>query len=153
MSLKKHYKHLCSGGHLFYRYTLWLGQDHLLYISAGIFVEEYKRFYFKDIQYLMIHKTKSWKVWDILLTCLGVAFLIVTIGSSNTGALVAGIVAGLLFSILAVNLIMGPTCAAQIQTAVQKEQLHCMVRIKKAQKVMDSLKPQILHAQRESTKT
>jgi membrane-bound ClpP family serine protease len=127
-----------------------LGQDHLLYISAGIFVEEYKRFYFKDIQSLIIHKTKSWNVWVILLACLGVLFLIVTISSADTGAIVAGIIAGLLFSILAVNLIMGPTCAAHIQTAVQTEQLHCMVRIKKAQKVMDSLKPHILHSQRES---
>jgi hypothetical protein len=150
LSLKKKYKRLCSGGHLFYRYTLWLGPDHLLYISTGIFVEDYKRFYFKDIQSLMIYKTNAWKVWNIVLACLGALFLIMAILSADT-AIVAGILAGLLSSILAFNLIKGPTCASHIQTAVQKEKLHSMVRINKAQKIMDSIKPLILSVQRENS--
>ena len=63
----------------------------------------------------------------------------------------AGIMAGLLSSILVFNIIKGPTCATHIQTAVQKEKLHCMVRINKAQNVMDSVKPLILGVQRESS--
>ena len=153
MSLKKQYKRLCSGGHLFYRYTLWLGQDHLLYISAGIFVEEYKRFYFRDIQSLIIHRTNSWKVWNIVLACLGALFLIMAITTADFGAVVAGIMASLMISLLAFNLIKGPTCATHIQTAVQKEKLHSMVRINKAQKIMDSVKPLILSVQRGSTQT
>jgi archaellum biogenesis protein FlaJ (TadC family) len=151
VSLKKQYKRLCSGGHLFYRYTLWLGKDHLLYISAGIFVEDYKRFYFRDIQSLIIYKTNYWKVWNIVLACLGAMFLIMAIFFADTEAMIAGIMASLLSSILAFNLIKGPTCAAHIQTAVQKEKLHCMVRIKKAQKIMDSVKPLILSVQRGSS--
>ena len=153
MSLKKQYKRLCSGGHLFYRYTLWLGQDHLLYISAGIFVEEYKRFYFRDIQSLIIHKTNSWKVWNIVLVCLGALFLIMAIGSADTGSAVAAIMASLTISILVFNLIKGPTCDAHIQTAVQNEKLYCMARINKAQKIMDSLKPLVLSVQQESSRT
>ncbi len=148
MSLRKQYKRLCSGGHLFYRYTLWLGQDHLLYISAGIFVEEYKRFYFRDIQSLIIHKTDSWKVWNIVLGCLAALFLIMAIASDGTGMVVAGIMAGLMILILGINYFKGPTCAAFIQTAVQNEKLHSMVRLKKAQKVLDTLKPLILLVQR-----
>ena len=44
MKFKDRYKRLCSGWHVFYRYTLWSGRDHLLHIATGIFVEEYKRF-------------------------------------------------------------------------------------------------------------
>ncbi len=123
----------------------------MLYISAGIFVEDYKRFYFRDIQSLMIHKTNSWKVWNIVLACLGALFLVMAVFSAGTGAIVAGIMAGLLSSILVFNIIKGPTCATHIQTAVQKEKLHCMVRINKAQNVMDSVKPLILGVQRESS--
>ena len=151
MSLKKQYKRLCSGGHLFYKYTLWLGQDHLLYISTGIFVEDYKRFYFKDIQTLTVHKTKSWKAWNIVLSCLGVLFIILTIAASDTiGTWIAGIIAGTLMAILALNLIHGPTCVTHIQTAVQKEKLYAMVRIRKALKIMDSIKPLILGVQQDN---
>ena len=151
MSLRKQYKRLCSGGHLFYRYTLWLGHDHLLYISAGIFVEEYKRFYFRDIQSLIIHKTDSWKVWNIVLGCLAALFLIMAIASDGIGTIGAGIMAGLMILNLGINYYRGPTCAAYIQTAVQNEKLHSMVRLKKAQKVLDTLKPVILLVQRKDS--
>jgi hypothetical protein len=151
VSLKKQYKRLCSGGHLFYKYTLWLGQDHLLYISTGIFVEDYKRFYFNDIQSVMVLKTQSWKAWNIVLLCLGVLFSILTVAASGTtGTWVAGIIAGTLMAILAFNLIHGPTCVTHIQTAVQNEKLYAMARIKKALKVMDSIKPIILGVQQEN---
>ena len=149
MSLRKQYKRLCSGGHLFYRYTLWLGQDHLLYISAGMFVEEYKRFYFHDIQSLIVHQTESWKVWNIVLACLGALFLIMAIASDGPGAIMAGIMAILMVMITAANFFKGPSCAVYIQTAVQNEKLHSMVRLKKAQKVLDTLKPLIVLVQRE----
>jgi hypothetical protein len=59
----------------------------------------------------------------------------------------------MLFSVLAFNVVKGPTCATHIQTAVQKEKLHSMVRINKAQKIMDSVKPLILGVQRGNSQT
>ena len=113
-----------------------------------MFVEEYKRFYFHDIQALIVHKTESWKVWNIVFACLGALFLIMAIASDGSGATIAAIMAILMVMIMAVNFFKGPSCAAYIQTAVQNEKLHSMVRLKKTQKVLDTLKPLILLAQR-----
>ena len=38
--------------------NLWLGKDHLLLVESNGYSERYKRFYFKDIQALIIRKTK-----------------------------------------------------------------------------------------------
>jgi hypothetical protein len=37
-------------GFLIGKYTLWQGSDHLLQVFSRVGVEEYKRFYFSDIQ-------------------------------------------------------------------------------------------------------
>ena len=37
--------------------TVWLGRDHLLLVSRAGYTENYKRFYFRDIQAIIIRKT------------------------------------------------------------------------------------------------
>jgi hypothetical protein len=148
LKFKKLYKRLGSAGHLFYRYTLWLGHDHLLYISIGIFVEEYSRFYFRDVQSVIIHKTNSWNLWNIVLGCLAALFLIMTVSSADIERIVFGIMAGLVIVILVINYVRGPTCACYIQTAVQRKKLHSINRMKKARLIMDTLKLLVLQSQR-----
>ncbi|HEO70151.1 MAG TPA: hypothetical protein ENN80_02735 [Candidatus Hydrogenedentes bacterium] len=40
-------------------YRLYLGSDHVLHVAASGYSERSKRFYFKDIQAMVITKTRS----------------------------------------------------------------------------------------------
>jgi hypothetical protein len=148
VKLKNLYKRLSRRSSLFYRYSLWAGPDHLLYISGTTFSENYKRFYFQDIQSIIILKTAAWKVWNWLLGSLGVLFVLMAVSAEGAGVLPATIAAGFMIVMVFINYLLGPTCACYIQTAVQKERLRSLSRIQKAQQIMDSLKPQIHNAQR-----
>src|SRR5213593_2882508 len=52
------------------RSSLWLGKDHLLNIDSNRYTEEYKRFYFRDIQSITIRKTKRREIWNLVLMLL-----------------------------------------------------------------------------------
>ena len=150
MRFKDNYKRLCSGWYIFYRYTLWMGQDHLLHIATGIFTEEYKRFYFRDIQSLIVHKSKSWLVWNFVLLSLALVSALIAVAIDGIERFAPGIIAILLVTIVLISFIRGPGCVCYIQTAVQKQKLRSISRINKAQKIMDSLKPIIHRYQQES---
>src|SRR5438477_3941842 len=49
---------------------LWLGPDHLLLARTTFFSEEYKRFYFRDIQAFVIRKTNRHRIWGWILSVL-----------------------------------------------------------------------------------
>ena len=126
-----------------------MGRDHLLHVATGVFVEEYKRFYFRDIQSLMVHQSKSWIVATIVFAVLAAGLIFLSVAFGDLVRLIAGIIALIMILILVVNLIRGPGCVCHIQTAVQKQRLRSIFRVKKAQQIMDSLKPIILRSQQE----
>jgi hypothetical protein len=57
------------------------------------------------------------------------------------------IIAVVVFCILIINILKGPTCETHLLTAVQTEKLHSLNRINTAQAVMNQLKPIIEHYQ------
>lgn len=150
LNFKDNYKRLCSGWHIFYRYTLWMGKDHLLHIATGIFVEEYRRFYFRDIQSLIVHKSNSWLVWNFVLLFLAFVSAMIAVAFSDIARMVAGMMAILLIMFVLISFIRGPGCVCYIQTAVQTQKLRSISRLNKAQKIMDFLKPIIIESQQES---
>lgn len=150
LNFKDNYKRLCSGWHLFYRYTLWMGRDHLLHIATGIFVEEYKRFYFRDIQSLIVHKSNSWLVWNFVLLFLAFVSALITGAFADIERMAAGIITILLILIVLISFIRGPGCVCYIQTSVQTQRLRSISRINKAKKIMDFLKPMVHRSQQES---
>ena len=150
MRFKDNYKRLCSGWFIFYRYTLWMGRDHLLHIATGIFTEEYKRFYYRDIQSLIVHKSKSWLVWNFVVLFLAFVSALLSFAVDDIERLVGAMIAILLAMIVLISFIRGPGCVCYIQTAVQRQKLRSISRINKAQKIMNSLKPIIHRYQQES---
>lgn len=127
-----------------------MGRDHLLHIATGIFVEEYKRFYFRDIQALIVHKSNSRLVWNFVFLFLVLVSALAAVAFSDIGRLVAGIIAILLMVMVLIDFIRGPGCVCNVQTAVQTQKLRSIARINNAQKIMDSLKPFIHKSQQES---
>lgn len=128
---------------------LWLGDDHLLQVeSAGGYSENYKRFYFRDIQAIYLHKTNSWQTANFVLGAFAGLFLLWTGLIGNTpGGIVLGIITGLFVFFLVLNVLRGPTCRCHIRSAVQLEELPSLNRRRTAEKVLLRLKPLIEAAQ------
>lgn len=135
------------------RSTLWLGRDHLLSINSERFSEDYKRFYFRDIQAIIIRKTHTGLVINIVFILLALPLLISSTFVSDSGGVAAClIISGLLLLVALINALMGPTCRCDLQTAVQVEQLPSLGRLRRARKVLAKLRPLIAEAQGELTR-
>ena len=129
------------------KYTLWQGADHLLHIFSRFGVEDYKRFYFSDIQAIITRRTNVGKLQNIILGCLTLLFLVPAFTLGGGWSIFYMIVTGILFAILLYNLYLGPTCETKLMTAVQIEKLHSLKRLNSTLKVMDKLRPVIHQAQ------
>ena len=139
-----------------WRQSLWLAQDHLLSIRSNRFIEEYRRFYFRDIQAITIRKTRRREFWNVvlcllLLLCLAIFVSQVTqSGWSSDLWPWSGVLAAVGLPLLFNNL-RGPTCTCYMRTAVQVEELPSMNRLRKAQKILTRIRPLVANAQGELT--
>jgi hypothetical protein len=134
-------------GFLIGKYTLWLGKDHLLYIFSRFGAEDYKRFYFNDIQAIITRKTLAGKLQNIILGCFILMFLVPVFFFDGGWSIFFGAVSGMMSLFLVFNLYKGPTCDTKLLTAVQTEKLYSLNRLKTACRVMDRLQPYIQLAQ------
>src|SRR5215472_27690 len=92
------------------RASLWMGKDHLLCMDYSGFTETYKRFYFRDIQAVIVRKTIEWHVISVVLALIvGFLALMAVVGNSagiNTPlAWFFGSVGGLVGLLLVFNII------------------------------------------------
>src|SRR5438046_7646001 len=53
---------------------LWLGPCHLLLARMAFFSEEYKRFYFRDIQAVVTRRTTLREILNAILAVTGIVF-------------------------------------------------------------------------------
>lgn len=134
------------------RVSLWLGKDHLLCVETNGYSEDYKRFYFRDIQAIIIRENSARNVTSFIFG--GLAVVLAVIGSTLTYP-VAGRVtllsaAGVSLLVAVINFLLGPTCSCQIRTAVQTESLP-LIRIRRAQRFLERIRPLIVAAQGQLT--
>src|SRR2546421_4946865 len=66
--------------------SLWLGKDHVLLIESNGYSEGYKRFYFKDIQALIIRKTQTWMIRALILGGIALLFILLALGTRENHA-------------------------------------------------------------------
>jgi hypothetical protein len=132
------------------RIRLWQGPDHLLFVASSALGERYKRFYFADIQAIVIRKTSAWLAWMIvllvMLSLLGAGAIAAT---DANGRAVLFVITGVFFILLAIHAALGPTCRCVIRTAVQTEELPSLKRVRNADKVLARIRPLIESAQRQ----
>ncbi len=124
-------------------HTLWQGEDHLLSVYSRFGIEDYRRFYFTDIQSMIVHKTVSGRIQNLILGLLLPIFTLMAFTLDGGLQIFGGIMAVCFLIILSINWLCGPTCVMYLCTAVQNEKLPSLHRLKNAQKVMDRLKPLI----------
>jgi hypothetical protein len=137
----------------FGRSSLWLADDHVLLLKRRGYVEDYKRFYFKDIHAVVIRKTATFFVVNtifgvLLLSCLilhylGFAFW----GWDQIGHILLGIWTFLFLLMLAINALKGATCSTSLHTAVHAETISSMSRIRPALRAMNILRRKIEEVQ------
>ncbi len=155
---KREYQRLSgTGTKLASRLKLWLGADHLLAVTSTGYWENYKRFYFRDIQAFVIRPNRRGRVVNIVLAVLAflplLGALSVALGGNPDYGLAVfwGIVAGILLVCLIVNTVRGPTCKVHVKTAVQMEELPSLRRVWRAHKLLNFLQPLLAEAQGEFT--
>lgn len=132
------------------RASLWMGEDHLLYQLSTGFTEDYKRFYYGDIQSIVICKTMRFTVWNFVLAGIAIFCGLLAFGLKHNSFAppVLYTIAFFSFLFFVVNLALGPTCICRLYTQVSEEELYSLKRIRTARKVLKILTPRIEEKQR-----
>jgi hypothetical protein len=154
MSAPREYRRLPGTGFtLISRCSLWLGKDHLLAAETTFYTETYRRFYFHDLQAVVIQEGRARRDWTLILGLItgliGALFgLILLVSRADTaGWIIFAVLEVPLLTGLLVNGLRGPTCKCRLQTAVQAVELPSLRRLRKAERVIDTLRPLIEQAQ------
>jgi hypothetical protein len=128
--------------------TLWLAADHLLMIFGMQFIQEFKRFYLRDIQALTVRKTDVAKHWTIVLGVLTVLFGVLGfVIKDSVGSWILWSICAFFGIFASINAAKGPSCIVEIKTAVQTEELSSLKRLRHARKTISILRPLIDEAQ------
>jgi len=122
------------GGALLGFSRLWLASDHLLLVESTGFSESYKRYYYRDIQSLTLRKTSTGLWWTVVWGALALASTALFEGLLPEASPTGWIMGGIFGLFLLGNLLMGPTCACHIRTAVQNEELAAWHRVRTSRK-------------------
>lgn len=118
--------------------TKWyLSEDCLLAAKRTMYAVEYRRFYLRDLESIVVWPTRVW-LWRMVLVlvlfgALGIAFWQWV--DSTTGAIIGGV--GLAW-VLA-ELALGPTAAARIRTTGVSVDLPLVARARRARKVLGKI--------------
>ena len=127
------------------RRSLWQGPDHLLWVEGNMMEEQYKRFYYRDIQATIMCRNRRRLLWSAIW---GILVMLGALGawvSHSPGFFY--IYTGLFSILLVSNILAGPGCDVYLQTAVHLEKINTLVRIGKAVKTLDRLRALVERAQ------
>lgn len=136
----KIYRKLAGGGFsAVLRHSLWEGPDHLLWVESAIFQEHYRRFYFQDIEAVVLHRTGRRTAWTWVLGAFLLLFAAIAVFSDETAYFSIFMITFLVI-FAGVQWLAGSGCRVYLHTAVQKYHITNLVRMRKALKVMDRIR-------------
>lgn len=142
--------------------SLWLGEDHLLYVRGSGFLlpfsEEYKRFRYRDIQSVAMAKT-SGLAWGaigyiaglLVVAAIGFAFLF-NRPPDDVALLLVTLLGPLplcviLAALLIRHLALGPRCLFELKTALKREPINAISRLGKGREALTSIAEKVRRAQ------
>jgi hypothetical protein len=140
------YRRLPGRSGILIRHSLWMKPDHLLCVRAYPFSQQYRRYYFKDIQALVL--TELTHPAAYFFYAFAVLFAIATLllyPRHPVWATLCGLPALLLF-------FLGwrtPDCACAIQTRVSADRLPSLGKLRTARRTIALVKAQIDQTQGE----
>lgn len=149
------YRKLAGRAANLWGYTrLYLGPDHLLQAESTGYTETYKRFYFRDVQALVVVRTGYGSAERVALgLCAAVAlvlagpFLLTGDPELAWPAAVLGAIGLVCMVALGLSLLAGPGCRCVLRTAVQTERLPSLNQYRRALQTVAQLRPLIEQAQ------
>ena len=144
-----HYRKLSRrSGSLATYHQLWCGKDHLLLVQEAGCSEEYKRFYFQDIQAVITTRTAGYFLWAIIMPILALMLAALpTLPAVSQAAPVFYWIAGILGALWLVHLLKGPTCKCWIQTGINLERLIMFRRTRQADRFLEKIEPKLAETQ------
>ena len=145
MTTGPQYRRLPGRSGLFIRNSLWMGADHLLRVRRNPFSESYRRYYFADIQAIVVTElSNAAEPYGYTAAAL----LILTAGVLvYTRHPVWGCVCGLIALAAFYASWRSANCACYIETSISAERLASLRRHRDAAKAVALLKPEIEKAQ------
>jgi hypothetical protein len=128
--------------------SLWLADDHLLCIDSNGYAESYRRFYFRDIQALILQRTARGEILSAILGFIALLFVVFCLLATVLWVrILFGSIAAFFGLCVLANWLCGPTCKCLLRTAVQEEELPSLRRVKWARRAMARLSELIAGAQ------
>jgi hypothetical protein len=129
---KAGYRRIPDGHLLAQNRSIYAGPDHLLMVARDGSTEQYRRYYYRDIQGILIHQTRM-RILYIVLALGAMLFMIPLWLAFPLLALL------LVLLIIAWNIYLGPTCDCYLQTATFVQRLWTVNRVRRASRVVQRL--------------
>ena len=130
------------------RRKLYLGETELLQVEAVFFMENYRRFAYEDIQFLLLRQTPRGLIWSVVLGVLAAGFGgLVWSTDAFAGKVTFGVFAGIFVLLLLFNLVRGATCRCHLQTAVGPYPLPSLSRMRPARRALALIAERVTAAQ------
>jgi hypothetical protein len=117
--------------------TKWyLSDDCLLAAKRVMYAVEYRRFYLRDLESIVVWPNRAWWLRPLIPMVLmgGVAALWNKVNSTT-----ALVIAGIGFASAVVELVLGPTAESRIRTTGATVDLPIVKRTRRAQRVLDTI--------------
>lgn len=128
---------------------LWQGEDHILLVLTRGYTEAYRRFFFDDLQAVVIRRTQIGKIWNAIWALTATFFAFIALQLEGGAALTLWCLSAPFVVALLINLALGPTCACHFRTAVQTERVPALSRVRAARQFLARIEPLIQAAQGE----
>lgn len=125
--------------------SLWFADDHILLVDKALVTETYKRYYYGDIQAVIIRLTAGAVVWGVVLAVALGVLLLLAVGRGFS--LWRSVLAALAGAALAWHIIRGQSCDCYIVTAVSVWLLPALPRTKLARRFVEAISPDVAGVQ------
>ena len=128
--------------------SVWLGADHLLLVKSERYREEYKRFYFRDVQAIVVAGARRFHLSTraisiAILWCL--AYLVLAHRATWASTALWTVAAGLVVAWVYIS--AASSCRCRIYTAVSRDELPSVYRTWTARRFLNVVAPRIWEAQ------
>lgn len=132
-------------------HRLYEGPDHLLVVRESGYREEYRRFFYRDLQAVVVRPTNRRRllsaIWGGLVLLTALPAIAALLSKVEILPILLGVLALLCTAGLLVNLLLGPTCECYLQTAMQFEPLPALRRMNRAQQFLPRLRARVAEVQ------
>lgn len=123
---------------------LWLAPDHLLLVKSTRIAEQYQRFALADIQALTITRSSSRIPFQIAAALAAIAWTLAALAVHLIWAKYFFVITGAAaLAAVIVDMLRGPACRCHLTTAVSREWLRPVSRIRAAQSFLGVIRPAI----------